>query len=255
MAVHYYMTVFPMEALVASQLEPEHFASYMALGDKKAAAEQLMFIEVEGGFGKFFDWDYAKEKCVPHSDGRVKNSLYLGVYRVLENVPLSALGSLYLVTKDGRSLKLDKKDYTKPADWKGYALFREYCPMSPLAVSSLDPQKYGEYMTDKSNKVHVPALFFADLKIGNIDDIENSGNVGQIYDKNLEHLRDCVHSLQAGKKVTKIVDRENYNSSFYQIIDSGLYVASGDGIAMYAMPNRDELKNIDYDWGRSALIF
>ena len=256
MAVHYYMTVFPMEALIASQLEPEHFASYMALGDTKAAAEQLMFIEVEGGFGDYFDWSYAAEKCVPHSDGRLKNSLYLGVYRVLENVPLSALGSLYLVTKDGRSLMLDKSDYKAPGDWKGFALYREYCPMSPLAVSSLAPDSYGEHMTNKKSKVHVPAIFFADLKLGNPDDIENSGNVGQIYDKNLGHLRNCVHALQAGTgKVTKIVDRSNYSSSFYQIIDNGLYISNAEGIVMYPMPSRDELKKIDYDWGRSALIF
>ena len=256
MALHYYMTVFPMEALVASQLEPEHFASYMALGDKKAAAEQLIFVEVEGGFGNFFDWDFAEKKCVPHSDGRLKNSLYLSVYRVLENVPLTAMGSLYLVTKDGRSLVLEKEEYSAPANWKGYALYREYCPMSPLAVSTLDPKNYGDHMTEKNNKVHVPTLFFADLKLGDVDNIEDSGNVGQIYDKNLEHLQSCVHVLQAGKgKMTKIVDRSNFNSSFYQIIDNGLYVSSKDGIVMYSMPSRDELKKINYDWGRSALIF
>lgn len=256
MAVHYYMTVFPMEALIASELEPEHFASYMALGDRKAAAEQLMFIEVDGGFGSFFDWNYAEKKCVPHSDGRVKNSLYLGVYRVLENVPSKALKSLYLVTKDGRSLMLEKSEYKTPKDWKGYALYREYCPMSPLAVSTLDPKNYGEHMTDKTSKVHVPAIFFADLKLGDPDNIENSGNVGQIYDKNLEHLRSCVHTLQAGKgKMTKIVDRSNFDSSFYQIVDNGMYFANHDGLVMYPMPSRDELKKIDYDWGKSALIF
>ena len=256
MAVHYYLTVFPMEAMVASQLDPEHFASYMALGDRKAAAEQLMFIEVTGGFGDYFDWEFAEKKCVPHSDGRPKNSLYLSVYRVLENVPLDALGTIYLVTKDGRSLPIEKQEYKAPGDWVGYSLYREYCPMSPLAVSTLNPKNYGEYMTDPLNKVHVPSIMFADLKMGDLDDIENSGNVGQIYDRNLDHLRDCVTSLKAGtRKMTKIVDRSNFSASFYQIIDNGLYVASGEGIVMYPMPDRGALKKIDYDWGRSALIF
>ena len=256
MAVHYYMTVFPMEALIASQLEPVNFGSYMALGDKKATAEQLMFIEVNGGFGSYFDWDFASKKCVPHSDGRLKNSLYLSTYRVLENVPQSAMESLYLVTKDGRSLQLDKEEYKAPENWIGYALYREYAPMSPLAVSTLDPKNYGKYMTDSTNKVYVPTILFADLKVGNIDDIENSGNVGQIYDKNLAHLKDCIHSLQSGKgKMTKIVDRSNFNSSFYQIIDNGFYISSSEGISRYAMPSREKLKNLNYDWGRSALIF
>ena len=256
MAVHYYLTVFPMEALVASQLEPEHFGAYMALGDNKAAAEQLMFIEVSGGFGDYFDWSYADKKCVPHSDGRPKNSLYLSTYRVLENVPLDALGTLYLVTKDGRMLPIEKGEYHTPEDWPGFALYREYCPMSPLAVSSLDPKNYGDHMTDKVNKVSVPAIFFADLKVGDPDDIENSGNVGSIYDRNLGHLRDCIHSLQSGKrKMTKIVERSNFDKSFYQIIGSGLYVARQEGLVEYAMPSHEELKKNFYDWGRSALIF
>lgn len=256
MAVHYYMTVFPTEALIASQLKPEQFAAYMALGDRKAAADQLMFIEVEGGFGSAFDWEYARKKCVPHSDGRLKNSLYLGVYRVLEQLPLEALGKLYLVTKDGRALCLEKSDYKAPENWIGYALYREYCPMSPLAVSTLDPKNYGDYMTEGANKVHVPALFFADLNIGDPEDVENSGNVGQIYDKNLDHLRSCIRSLQAGKgKMIKVVDRSNYNSSFYQIVQNGFYFVRAGGIVRYPMPDRETLKKKHYDWGRSALIF
>lgn len=256
MAVHYYLTVFPMEAMVASQLEPEQFGAYMALGDTKAAAEQLMFIEVDGGFGDFFDWDYAEKKCVPHSDGRPKRSLYLSVYRALENVPLDSLGTMYLVTKDGRSLAIDKSEYKAPADWQGFALYREYCPMSPLAVSTLDPKNYGDYMTDPVNKVHAPSILFADLRVGNLDDLENTGNVGNIYDKNIEHLRDCVSSLKSGKrKMTKIVDRSNFNTSFYQILGEGLYVSKETGIVMYPMPDRDALKKNHYDWAKSALIY
>ncbi len=256
MAKKFYLTVFPMEALVASEMEPEQFGAYMAHGDSKAAAEQLMFIEVTGGFGNYFDWSYAEEKCTAHEDGSPKRSLYLSVYRALENVPLEQLGSLYLVTRDGRSLRLPKSDYISPDNWPGYALYREYCPMTPLAVSTLDPKSYGSYMTDLSNKVAAPALFFADLLVGNLDDIENSGNVGHIYDKNRDHLIDCVKELKSGKsKITKIVDRSNFNTSFYQIIGKGLYFARNGAMIMYPMPGREELKRNHYDWARSAMIF
>jgi hypothetical protein len=245
-----------MEAMIASQLEPEQFGSYMALGDTKAAAEQLMFMEINGGFGTFFDWDFADKKCIPHSDGRPKRSLYLSVYRALENIPLDAMSTLYLVTKDGRSLAIEKGDYTPPLNWTGYALYREYCPMSPLAVSTLDPKNFGDFLTDPLNKVHAPTIFFADLAAGNPDDIENSGNVGQIYNRNLEHLKECIHSLQSGKgKMTKIVDRSNFSTSFYQIIDNGFYAATQDGLVMYAFPSREELKKKNYDWAKSSQIF
>ena len=45
-------------------------------------------------------------RCVPHANGEPKHSVYLSVYRVLEHVPLSALGSLYLATRDGRVMEI-----------------------------------------------------------------------------------------------------------------------------------------------------
>ena len=66
MAIHYYLSVFPMEALIASQLDPTQFGSYMATGSKKGSKEQIIFIEVEGGFGTDFDWKDAEARCVPH---------------------------------------------------------------------------------------------------------------------------------------------------------------------------------------------
>lgn len=256
MAIHYYFMVFPMEAFVASELEPETFASYMATGKTKSSSEPLIFIEVAGGFGDYFDWNYAQKKCIPHTDGRPKNSLYLSIYRTLEHIPLDALGILYLVTRDGRALPLEKFSYENPVEWKGYALYKELCPVTPLAVSSLDPKKFGEYMTDSVNKVHLPAILFADLKVVDFKDMQNSGNVGDIYDGNIQHLVHCIENLQSGKgKLLKVVDRSYTNKFGYQVIQNGLYAADENGIVMYKMPDRKELKQKWYDWGRSALIF
>jgi len=257
MAIHYYFTVFPMEAMIASELEPEQFGSYMATGQKKkGSAEQLVFAEITKEFGDDFDWEYARKKCVSHHDGRKKNSVYLSVYRVLENIPVDALGSLYLTTMDGRTLKLEKGDYAHPAEWKGFALYKELCPVNPLVVSVNNPEKFAEYMTSPLSKVTVPAMVFADLKVVMPEDIKDSGNLGDEYDKNLDHLKACIDSLQDGKgKITKIVDRSYAGKFSYQIIETGIYIAARGGIVLYAMPTREELKKIDYDWGRSANIF
>ncbi len=256
MAIHYYFTVFPMEAMIASELEPEKFASYMALGQKKGSAEQLIFMEVTKEFGDYFDWEYARKKCVSHHDGRQKNSVYLGVYRVLEHIPVDALGDLYLTTRDGRSLKLSQEEYAHPKEWKGFALYKELCPVNPLVVSVNNPEKFAEYMTSPLSKVNVPAMVFADMKVVDPEDYENSGNLGDVYDKHLDHLKMCIESLQDGKgKITKIVDRSYAGKFAYQVINTGIYVAARGGIVLYPMPTLDELKKIDYDWGRSANIF
>ncbi|MDA3850590.1 MAG: hypothetical protein PF447_04895 [Spirochaetaceae bacterium] len=256
MAIHYYFMAFPMEALVASELDPEHFATYMATGKTKSTAESLIFVEIEGGFGSDFDWDYAEKKCVPHSDGRPKNSLYLSIYRTLEHIPLESLGTLYLVTRDGRALPIEKGEYKNNNEWLGYALYKELCPVSPLAVSALDAKNFGDYMTDEKSKIHIPAIFFADLKIVDFKDMKNSGNVGNIYDGKTEHLINCIENLQSGKgKLLKVVDRSYVTKFGYQVIDNGLYVANSRGIVMYQMPSRETLKKDWYDWGRSAMIF
>jgi len=256
MAVHYYFMAFPMEALVASELEPMNFASYMATGKTKSTAEPLVFIEVKEGFGNYFDWTHAKKKCVPHTDGRPKNSLYLSIYRTLEHIPLDALGTLYLVTKDGRALPIEKSSYQNPENWTGYALYKELCPVSPLAVSALDPKKFGEFMTDETNKVHIPRIFFADLKVVNFEDMENSGNIGDIYDGNTQHLVNCINNLKEGKgKLLKVVDRSYSNRFGYQAIQNGLYVADADNIIQYKMPALSEIKEKWYDWGKSAMIY
>ena len=104
MSIHYYLTVFPMEALIASQLDPAQFATYMAIGSKKGSQEQIIFIEIEGRFGDGFNWKHAEAKCVPHHNGDPKHSVYLGVYKVLERIPMDALGTMYLATRDGRSI-------------------------------------------------------------------------------------------------------------------------------------------------------
>ena len=258
MAIRYYLTVFPMEAMIASQLEPEAFAAYMAVGNRKGSAEHLMFFEVdENGLEGAFDIEYARRRCVAHSDGRKKNSAYLSVYRVLEAVSVDALGLLWLVNRDGRALSLDRDEYRAPDPWSGSALYQELCPASPLVVSALDPRHFAEYIVEDASKVTMPSIVFAELVMPDFGASDLTGNVGGYYDKMMEHLKSCVSDLRAGKgKMSKVVDRSAGSVFNYQVIGSGLYVGGREGaLAFYPMLSRDELKKHHYDWAKSALIF
>jgi hypothetical protein len=254
--IYYYLTIYPMEALIASQLEPKKFASYMALGSRKGSSEQLIFITVTPDCSNSFDWQHAVDHCKPHYDGKLKNSVYLSIYRVLENIPLEALGTCYLVTKDGLSLPIEKIKYSESKSHESISLYQEICPVSPLAISSLKPKEFADHIINSSGKISLPAMIFADIGIIDFNDMKNSGNVGGFYDQNIEHLKACILEIQEkdGKK-TKIVDR-SYTSRFsYQVIGRGIFAARENDIVCYSMPDREELKKIDYDWGRSALIF
>lgn len=254
MSIYYYLSVYPLESLIASQLDPEQFGHYMAMGRKNGSYERMMFIEVEGEFGKYFDWDYAKERCVAHPDGRPKHSVWLSVYRSLEHVELDRLKSLYLTTKDGRTLELKRGEYQPPETARNFYVYQELSPIRPLVVSTLDPRQFSQYMTDPNNKVSVPKLVFSDLKVVDLENYEQTGNIGAAYDKNVEHLKECIHDVTTqSEKPNKNVER-SVSSFSYQIIDNGVYVGEGANIVEYQMPSIDEIRRNHYPWGRSAMI-
>lgn len=253
MKTHYYVSLYPTEALIASQLEPDRFGTYMAIGQKYGSFEKLMFAELDGEFGRDFDWNYARERCVSHQDGRPKNSVWMSVYRVLEHIPLASFASLYLTTTDGRTLELRKGAYSAPHD-RGYYVYQELAPISPLVVSALDPQKFAAFITDRKAHIQVPKIVFADLKVIDLEDPTKTGNIGGTYDKNIEHLKACIASVVGNSaKPTKNVERANVAFG-YQIINHGIYIADANGIAAYPMPTADEIRQHHYDWGRSAML-
>ncbi len=164
---------------------------------------------------------------------------------------------VYLVTKDGRTLSLEKEEYQTPENWKGFGLYKELSPVHPLIVSSLNPKDLADYIINgTTKKISVPALIFTDIKVIDFDDMQHSGNIGGMYDRNLDHLKACIASLQeSDEKMTKTVDR-SFDSKFtYQIIDNGIYIARDRSIIFFRMPSRELLKASAYDWGRSANIF
>jgi hypothetical protein len=256
--MHYYYVVFsPIEALICSQLGPKPFGAYMARGSKKGSAERLMFAEVEGEFGDYFDWDYAKAKCVTHESGEVKHSLYLSIYRVIEHIPLEQYKNIYLVNKDGSTLPLEPALYKTPSNWRGYGLYKEHCPVHPLVVSSLEPNMLADYIiNDTTKKITVPAIIFNDIRIIDFNEKEDTGNIGSMYERDLDHLKDCIATIQSNKdKITKTVDRSFDTKFSYQIIDNGFYFARGHKIIFYPMLSPEQLKEVDYDWGKSANFF
>lgn len=251
---HYYLSIFPTEGLIASELLPADFGSYMATGAKRGAYEGIIFVEVEEGFGDFFDWEYAKKRCISHPDGEPKHSVYLSVYRTLEHIPIDKLKNIYLTTRDGRTLELEKKEYQPPKK-KNFYLYQELCPITPLVASSLDPAAFAGKISDSSSKIYVPTIAFCDIKTIDFDHPEDSGNIGAIYDRNIEHLKECIAAVTGNQeKPTKTIERSHIGAFSYQIIDSGIYIGNKDNIVYYPMKSVEELRKNHYDWARSAMI-
>lgn len=255
MKIYYYLTIFPTEAIIASQLDPEYFGAYMATGARRGSAEKLMFVEIEPGFDGV-DWEYAKTRCVPHGDGRLKNSLYLSIYRSLEIVPLASLKALYLTTKDGRTLRVDRGEYEEENLKPSYHVYQELCPVTPLVVSTLTAKEFSSYITSETEdrKIYLPKLAFVDLKVVDFADLSNSGNIGALYDHNFRHLAYCVESLRNSNKSTKTLNRSHVESFSFNVIRNGFYITDGEEVVHYKLPDVKTLTEKNYDWARSALI-
>lgn len=75
-------------------LNPDEFAAYYAIGERAKSGGQVILIEVDPAFrSSFFRIDEAVARCVPEPDGSKKSSVYVAIYRVLEHVPISAMGA------------------------------------------------------------------------------------------------------------------------------------------------------------------
>ncbi len=193
-------------------------------------------------------------RCVPHPDGQPKHSVYLSVYRVLEHVPLSAIGNLYLATRDGRVLEIQpSKDL--PAFPKTYRMYQELCPVAPRVASRLDPREFCLF-PDRFVKrsIHVPKIFFAQLSLGALADNPETGSVRDLPYPNIEHLRSCIAELKSdGHKGTKTVDRTAPTDFPYRMVQHGFFLGDSKGLLYYPMPSERELQTTHYVWWRSAL--
>lgn len=254
MSTHLYLSLVP-EALIASMLDPEAFGAYYACGTMKKAHGQAMFVEVDPAFrSRDFRIAEALERCKPHEDGRPKSSVYIAVYRVVERIPISALGSLHLTTSDGRVLSLEKRNAPEDVH-EGLRLYQELGPTRPMVASTKAPRAFYRHMTDASATLFaLPALHFADLRLGELATDPLAGGCDDLPYANMDHLRQCLEDIRARGAATKIVDRNHTIAFPYRLVRSGFYFGNGSDLAYYAMPDRETLLAKHYDWWRSSQV-
>jgi len=193
-----------------------------------------------------------EERCVPEADGRPKNSLYLSAYRVLEHVPISALGDLYLATDDGRVLRLGRGS-APPHEERLLHLYQEFCPVTPGVASTLDAHDFGSFITSPENPVHFPRLVYSELILRELATDPLGGTVGELPYRNLGHLREGLGQLLAdGEKKNKIIYRRMHEELCFRTIRNGFFVAEPGGHAYYPMPTGEQLETHHHGWWKSA---
>jgi hypothetical protein len=253
MSIYFYLSLVP-EALIASMLPPIEFGNYLAVGTKKRTRGQAIFFLLKDLTIDSPDRAEIEKRCVPHPDGEPKHSVYLSVYRALEQTPLETLGNLYLVTPDGRVLELESKTQL-PEFPNSFNMYQEICPVHPRIVSSLNPKEFCDYITDQKNAIHVPKICYVDLRLGELAADPEHGDIEDLPYRAIEHLRDCLIQLQTNPgKHTKTVDRVHPQSFPFRTILNGVFVGGREELLYYPFPSRKELNSTHYEWWRSASI-
>ena len=85
MKQYVYLSLTP-EALIASHLTPAEFGNYIAVGTRKRLRGQALFLETDPARIENFPQEYLEKRLVPYTNGEPKRSLYLSIYRVIEQV-------------------------------------------------------------------------------------------------------------------------------------------------------------------------
>lgn len=247
-----YLSLTP-EALIASMLPPSDFGNYLATGTKKRTRGQAIFFEIDQEAAKgILPMDYIEKRCVPQEGGSPKHSVYLSIYRVLENMPLDALMSLYLTTDDGRVLELKKGEFVGE-DIDQLHLYQELAPVNPRIASSLAPKEFLNQMTGEEEKISLPKLVFVELKLDELAKDPASSMAHDLPYPNMDHLRDCLNILkkEPGKNKKTIIRFFN-RDLFYRTIKNGFFVGNKDNMLYYPFPSVAELEEKHYAWWRSA---
>ena len=252
MTVHLYLSLIP-EALIASMLPPEEFAVYYTVGYSKKMRGQAMFIELDPNFRHdFFPIEQGIARCVPREDGSPKKSVYIATYRVLEHIPLAGVETLYLVTRFGAPLLLQRSEQY-PTKEEGLYMYQEIAPKFPLVVSSLPPLGMYRFLTqDASSLIHMPAVCFVELRLGELADDPEFGKVQDLPYDGVHRLRECLIELRTKQVHTKIVDRVHTVEYPYRMIDSGIYIGNTKELVYFPLPPMEQLRNEYYSWWRSA---
>ena len=252
MGTHLYLSMIP-EALIASMLTPEEFGVYYAVGTKKKSRGQAIFFEIDPEF-RHEDMPIVEgiKRCVSHEDGSPKHSIYISVYRALERISLDAIRKLYLVTQDGRVLGINPEPNI-PSDSTGLHLYQEIAPVHPLIVSTLGAIKFYEIIVkNPASLLTLPAVCFAELKLGELADNPEYGSVGDLPYTTIDHLRQCLVELRTKAVHTKMVDRLSSAVFPYRTLKSGIFVGNTKELLFFPLPSQEELRTQHYPWWRSA---
>lgn len=253
---HLYLILYPNEALVASELDPEAFGKHYSIGSPKHYVGKVIFAEVDVNYrNDYFNIEEMLSQTVSEVPGEPKKTKFISSYRVLEHIDLNAIQKLYLVTVDGQVLGLDpEKEYKIPHQEDRMRIYMEICPINLMVASNLTPQSFSFHVVKEVMGKSAPKLFFTQLDIDAHALLETELFVSPIPNVNPAHLKACLSELnEKPEKRTKTISLySNFDNISYAKIRHGYWISDGDSVVFFKMKNPEELERENYSWYRSV---
>lgn len=255
---HLYAIMHPNCALVASMLPPKEFGRHYTLGSSRYFHGQVLFAEIDSDYRhEYFPIDRALVEVKPKADGSPKRTKFIKNYRVLEHLDLSAFKNLYVTSSVGTVLELEKTTYAPHSDGTRIRTFQEICPVSMVVLSYLTPPEFGRYITDPERPKGAPKVMFTEIELHTGDFLraleEDPFLNSPIPNVHTHKLRDDILELKANPR--KVVKGISLDSAFGKIsflrLRTGFWIAHGEDLLCYPIPDRGTLEREHYEWYRS----
>lgn len=252
---HLYMIVFPINALVSSQLEPERFGEHYTMFSAKHFSGKVIFAEIDINYrNEYFDIDRYLSLTVPHEDGTPKRTKFISSYKVLENIELSAIQRLFLVTVNGKVLPIEPAEYTAYNEPGLIRIYQEICPLETLVASTKEQRDFGKFITTQTRSKGAPKICFTQIDF-NIDEFFRQNKNKDIYtielpDVNPYRFYECIMELKNNpEKLTKTISLGSILRDIsYKFLRHGFWFAAGEELKFYPMPSQHDLENKYFYW-------
>ena len=256
--IYLYVIMHPNYALVASMLPPSEFGKHYTLGSSRFFHGQVMFAEIDINFrNDYFPIERYLDEVHAKPDGSPKRTKFIKCYRVLEHMDLSAFKGLYVSSSLGKVLGLESEPYDREHK-KGYIrTFQEICPLSTIVFTYMTPQEFGKYITDPEQPKGAPKVMFCQIDF-DVDrylaEIKQDPYItSPIPNVHSHKLREQILELQANpnKRVKGISLDSALGRLPFLKLRTGFWIAAGNELLYYPIPDRQVLESVHYEWFRS----
>lgn len=254
-AKHLYMLVHPINALVASQLEPDRFGDHYTNGSAKHFSGKVIFAEIDINFrNPYFEIDKYLNLTVPYEDGSPKKTKFIKSYGVLEHVDLDSIQKLFLCTANGKVLPLESVEYTAYNEPGLIRIYQEINPLDTLIASTKDQREFGKFITTETISKGAPKMCFTQIEF-NIDRFLKQNEGKEIFSIELPNVNpyrffDCIMQLKKfPEKATKTIGLGSLLRDIsYKYLRHGFWFAEGEKLKFFPMPSLAELEDKYFYW-------